>query len=49
MTIPVVPRRRLLPLLTVEQIGELKPALADVIEYRKSGLSLNHIVGCPLE
>ncbi|MEV0471359.1 radical SAM protein [Streptomyces prunicolor] len=49
MTVPVVPRRRLLPLLTVEQIGELKPALADVIEYRKSGLSLNHIVGCPLE
>jgi DNA repair photolyase len=49
MTVPVVPRRRLLPLLTGEQIGELKPALADVIEYRKSGLSLNHVVGCPLE
>ena len=48
MTVPVVPRR-LLPLLTGEQIGALKPALAEVIEYRKSGLSLNHIVGCPLE
>ncbi|MFF8022248.1 radical SAM protein [Streptomyces sp. NPDC007896] len=48
MTVPVVPGR-LLPLLTGEQIGELKPALAEVIEYRKSGLSLNHIVGCPLE
>ncbi len=35
--------------MTGEQIGELKPALAEVIEYRKSGLSLNHIVGCPLE
>ena len=49
MAAPSVPRRRLLPLLTIEQIGELKPALAEVIEYRKSGLSLNHIVGCPLE
>ncbi|MET7474685.1 radical SAM protein [Streptomyces sp. NPDC005648] len=48
MTAPAVPRR-LLPLLTAEQIGELKPELADVIEYRKSGLSLNHIVGCPLD
>ncbi|MEE4599261.1 radical SAM protein [Streptomyces sp. DSM 41524] len=27
----------------------MKPALADVIEYRKSGLSLNWIVGCPLD
>ncbi|MFH9734941.1 radical SAM protein [Streptomyces sp. NPDC017260] len=41
--------RRLLPLLSHEQISSLKPELADVIEYRKSGLSLNHIVGCPLE
>lgn len=23
--------------------------LADVVEYRKSGLSLNHVIGCPLE
>lgn len=43
------PRRRPLPLLTTEQIAELQPGLADVIEYRKSGLSLNHVVGCPLE
>ncbi|MFF4250516.1 radical SAM protein [Streptomyces sp. NPDC001663] len=48
MSAPAVPRR-LLPILTTEQIGELKPELADVIEYRKSGLSVNHIVGCPLE
>jgi len=41
--------RRLLPLLTPDQISALKPELVDVIEYRKSGLSLNHIVGCPLE
>ncbi|MFE9331715.1 radical SAM protein [Streptomyces sp. NPDC006925] len=42
-------RRRMLPLLTSEQIGSLKPDIADVIEYRKSGLSLNHVVGCPLD
>ncbi|WP_433362476.1 hypothetical protein [Streptosporangium sp. CA-115845] len=41
--------RRPLPILTPEQVAGLKPQLADVIEYRKSGLSLNHIVGCPLE
>lgn len=41
--------RRQLPILTSDKIGELKPELADVIEYRKSGLSLNWIVGCPLE
>ncbi|MCX4826054.1 radical SAM protein [Streptomyces sp. NBC_01142] len=41
--------RRPLPILTPAKIGELKPSLADVIEYRKSGLSLNWIVGCPLE
>jgi DNA repair photolyase len=38
-----------LPLLTPEQIAGLKPSLAEVIEYRKSGLSVNHIVGCPLD
>lgn len=41
--------RRPLPILNPEQIAGLKPQLADVIEYRKSGLSLNHIVGCPLD
>lgn len=29
--------------------ANLPAALADVVEYRKSGLSLNHVVGCPLE
>ncbi|WP_030681196.1 hypothetical protein [Streptomyces sp. NRRL B-1347] len=46
---PQTGTRRALPILTTEQIGVLKPELADVIEYRKSGLSLNWIVGCPLE
>ncbi|MFI0864853.1 radical SAM protein [Streptomyces smyrnaeus] len=41
--------RRELPILSTEEISGLKPSLADVIEYRKSGLSLNWIVGCPLE
>lgn len=49
MNAPVASPRRALPILSPEQIGGLKPALADVIEYRKSGLSLNWIVGCPLE
>ncbi|MHC0432303.1 radical SAM protein [Streptomyces sp. O3] len=42
-------RRRFLPLLTEWQFSGLKPELADVVEYRKSGLSLNHVVGCPLD
>ncbi|MCJ1677054.1 radical SAM protein [Streptomyces sp. APSN-46.1] len=48
MTAPARTRRPL-PLLTPEEAGELRPDLADVIEYRKSGLSLNHVIGCPLE
>ncbi|MFC3345983.1 radical SAM protein [Streptomyces echinoruber] len=46
---PAVRRSRTLPLLTAQQIAKLTPKLADVIEYRKSGLSLNHVIGCPLE
>ncbi|MFI6695503.1 radical SAM protein [Streptomyces sp. NPDC050433] len=49
MTLLNSPLRRALPILAAEKIGALKPELADVIEYRKSGLSLNWIVGCPLE
>lgn len=48
MVTPTV-RRRVLPLLTTEQIGGLKKELAETIEYRKSGLSLNHVIGCPLD
>ncbi|WP_405132941.1 radical SAM protein [Nocardia sp. NBC_01388] len=40
---------RPLPILTYRQQAELKPELTDVIEYRKSGLSVNWIVGCPLD
>jgi DNA repair photolyase len=49
MSIPTIGARRALPILTPEKIGGLKQELADVIEYRKSGLSLNWIVGCPLD
>jgi DNA repair photolyase len=37
------------PLLSREQIDRLPESARDVVEYRKSGLSLNHIQGCPLD
>lgn len=37
------------PLLTRAQLGRLPERSREVIEYRKSGLSLNHIQGCPLD
>jgi DNA repair photolyase len=40
---------RPLPVLTDRQRVGLDTALLDVVEYRKSGLSLNWIVGCPLD
>ena len=36
-------------LLTQEQIDRLPERAREVVEYRKSGLSLNHIQGCPLD
>ena len=41
--------RTSVPLLTAEQIERLPERAREVIEYRKSGLSLNHIQGCPLD
>lgn len=38
-----------IPLLTREQIDRLPERAREVVEYRKSGLSLNHIQGCPLD
>src|SRR4051794_40281532 len=38
-----------LPILSSAQRAGLDPALLDVVEYRKSGLSANWIVGCPLD
>jgi DNA repair photolyase len=39
----------LVPLLSREQIDRLPEHAREVVEYRKSGLSLNHIQGCPLD
>jgi DNA repair photolyase len=36
-------------LLGSGQIDQLPPRAREVVEYRKSGLSLNHIQGCPLD
>jgi DNA repair photolyase len=37
------------PLLDQEQAARLAARAREVVEYRKSGLSLNHIQGCPLD
>jgi DNA repair photolyase len=37
-----------LTLMPADQIAALDPYMAQIITYRKSGLSLNHIIGCPL-
>ena len=39
----------LVPLLTKDQIEALPERAREVVEYRKSGLSLNHVQGCPLD
>ncbi|MEZ0111693.1 DNA repair photolyase [Catenulispora sp. EB89] len=39
----------IVPLLSREQIERLPERARDVVEYRKSGLSLNHIQGCTLD
>ncbi|MEV6241052.1 radical SAM protein [Lentzea sp. NPDC051838] len=36
------------PLLSRDEIARLSARAQEVVEYRKSGLSLNHIQGCPL-
>ncbi|WP_345462158.1 hypothetical protein [Actinoallomurus oryzae] len=35
--------------MPVDQRAALDPYMAQIITYRKSGLSLNHIIGCPLD
>jgi DNA repair photolyase len=37
------------PLLSAAQRAGVRPELREVIEYRKSGLSVNWIIGCPLD
>lgn len=36
-------------MVTPTQRASMRHELLDAVEYRKSGLSLNHIVGCPLD
>lgn len=38
-----------LRLLSAAEAAQLSPRMRQVVEYRKSGLSLNHVAGCPLE
>ncbi len=36
-------------MLSVSERAKLRAELIDPVEYRKSGLSLNHVIGCPLD
>ncbi|MGH3190391.1 MAG: radical SAM protein [Streptosporangiaceae bacterium] len=50
MTVPAIrtgPRQ--LALMPPGQQAKLDPYMAMIVGYRKSGLSLNHIIGCPLD
>ncbi|GGM23389.1 hypothetical protein ACFFX1_10570 [Dactylosporangium sucinum] len=38
-----------LPLMPADEQAGLDPYMATIVGYRKSGLSLNHIIGCPLD
>jgi hypothetical protein len=40
---------RQLPILSDAERASIDPRLLEVVEYRKSGLSLNHVIGCPLD
>jgi DNA repair photolyase len=40
---------RLLRIMSAEKQAGLDPYMAQMVGYRKSGLSLNHIIGCPLD
>lgn len=42
MTVPV-------KILTRDEVARMPERAQEVVEYRKSGLSLNHIQGCPLD
>lgn len=44
-----VKESRRLHLVTEARRAGLRQELLDTVEYRKSGLSLNHVIGCPLD
>lgn len=39
----------LLKILDLNELDNINSPLKEVVEYRKSGLSLNHVIGCPLD
>ncbi|MHB1612339.1 MAG: hypothetical protein ACYCT0_11695 [Sulfobacillus sp.] len=45
---PIYDKRYELQLLTEEEVDSLNPYMREYLSYRKSGLSLNHIIGCPI-
>jgi DNA repair photolyase len=50
MTVPsIATGPRTLPVMPADQQAALDPYMALIVGYRKSGLSLNHIIGCPLD
>jgi DNA repair photolyase len=46
---PVSEGPRTLPVMPADRQAALDPYMALIVGYRKSGLSLNHIIGCPLD
>jgi DNA repair photolyase len=40
---------KFVPLLPAEAVAALPDRARQIVEYRKSGLSLNHVQGCPLD
>ena len=40
---------RILQLMPADRQAGLDPYMAQIVTYRKSGLSLNHVIGCPLD
>jgi DNA repair photolyase len=46
---PIPAGPRTLRLMPAGQQAALHPYMAQIVTYRKSGLSLNHIIGCPLD
>ena len=46
---PILSGPARLRLMPAGQQAALDPYMAQIVTYRKSGLSLNHIIGCPLD
>jgi DNA repair photolyase len=49
MTVSLSSGPRTLPTMTDAAKATLDPYMSLIVGYRKSGLSLNHIIGCPLD